>query len=184
MPRGVSRGHGPPPAFDNAVPPPPKHSPLPVNGSHDAARAKGNAYSMVTGGAVGNAPKPAPTPPEQNGASNEGLTQNAPPAASAPMASGARAPQSQALAGAVGLNAIGDAAPLRERLERTVTPPLYGTPSGAQELQRLLLSARQDGTLDALTGQIEQGPVDAGRAAAQEAVNGRLLAAIYELARI
>ena len=66
----------------------------------------------------------------------------------------------------------GDALTLRQRLERTVTPPLYGTPAGAQEQQRLLQSARQDGTLGALAGQIEQGPVDAARADAQEAVQG------------
>ena len=158
------------PYFVNSgVPPAPAYSQTPLTG-----RVKGRANSS-------NALAPAPSPSGKSGASSDGPTQNT-PAAAAPMEARARAPQVQALAGAAGLDSATDAQPLRQRLERTVTPPLYGTPAGAQELQRLLLAAQQDGTLDALTGQIEQGTVEASRAAAQEAVNGRLLAAIYEVA--
>ena len=84
--------------------------------------------------------------------------------------------------GAVAATVSGETSPLslRQRLERTVTRPLYGTAEGAQEQQRLLQDAARAGTLDSLATQLEQEPVDASRAAVQEVLSARLLAALYE----
>lgn len=90
----------------------------------------------------------------------------------------------RALAGApAALTINGDTAPLtlRQRLERTVTPPLYGTAEGEQQEQRLLQDAQQAGALDILTAELEHGAITANQAASQEAVAARLRAAIYEM---
>ena len=71
---------------------------------------------------------------------------------------------------------------LRQKLERTVSQPLYGTEAGAQEQQRLLQDAQQAGTLDALANQLETAPISVSRAAQQELLLGRMRAAVYETA--
>jgi len=132
-----------------------------------APPAAGPRGAFAGGGAGGGYPG------EGGGGTADNAPAGQPSAAQAP-------PQMQAMVGAATEADISPAT-LRQRLVRTVTPPLYGTPEGAQELQRLLEAARQAGTLDELATQWEQGPIVVGSGtAAQEAVATRLRAAIYE----
>ena len=186
---------------DSTFPPAPTHSlglprdpaPLPVrvNGGANngrllfsdsgAARPRspkgrpplGADQAEVNNGSAAPLPiTPLPGPAASAGASGLGGGTSDSPAVASPL---------RAFAGATSVDANTAPETLRQRLERTVTPPLYGTSGGMQEQQRLLQEAQQAGTLDALTSQLEQAPVSASRAAQQELVLGRMRAAVYEM---
>ena len=192
--------------YNVAMAPPPTHSPLPsLHGlrvmdadAHVPAYARrAKALSSTFSAAptrsprlpakvdhvyaleASNQPSPAAVPPavlngNPGGTAGAGVRpDDAPVVPAAP-------PQAPAGAAADSLAIADSPASLRQRLERTVTPPLYGSTQGASEQQKLLDAAQQAGMLDALAARLEQEPVDVSRAAAEEVLKARLLAAVYE----